>query len=150
MSNNGCNTGTGREACQAIDPVGIHLRPPPQPHDLGNFVTLDAQIFETIHMGAAVVDSERWQLVVDGLVSKPLTLSLADLRHFSETTVTAFHECYGSPLTLPVKALWRIGNIQWAGVRLQTLLALAQPYPTARFAWSEGLDYGSFGGRQMD
>jgi DMSO/TMAO reductase YedYZ molybdopterin-dependent catalytic subunit len=62
-------------------------------------------------MGAAVVDVERWQLVIDGLIQKPYALSLADLRRFPQVTVTAFHECYGSPLAPPVTALWRIGNV---------------------------------------
>jgi DMSO/TMAO reductase YedYZ molybdopterin-dependent catalytic subunit len=150
MSNRGSYTGSERNACLAIDPAGFYLRPPPSPHELGNFITPDAQLFETIHMGAAVVDAERWQLVIDGLVHTPLNLSLADLGHFPRSTITAFHECYGSPLAPPVKALWRIGNVEWTGVRLQTLLALAQPLPAARFVWSEGLDRGSFGGRQMD
>jgi DMSO/TMAO reductase YedYZ molybdopterin-dependent catalytic subunit len=150
MSSCGCPNEAERNACIAIDPVGFHLRAPPAPHELGNFITPDDQLFETIHMGSAVVDAERWQLVIDGLVQKPLTLSLADLRRFPQSVVTAFHECYGSPLTPPVKALWRIGNVEWTGVRLQTLLELTQPLPAARFVWSEGLDRGSFGGRQMD
>lgn len=147
MSTRAYSTGEERNTCLAIDPVGFHLRPPPPPHELGNFITPDAQLFETIHMGAAVVGTERWRLVIDGLVPKPVTLSLADLRRLPHVTMTAFHECYGSALALPFKALWRIGNVAWTGVRLQTLLALAEPLPTAQFVWSEGLDSGSFGGR---
>jgi DMSO/TMAO reductase YedYZ molybdopterin-dependent catalytic subunit len=114
----GNHNGTERDACLlAIDPVGFHLRPQPPPHELGNFITLDAQLFETIHMGAAVVDAERWRLVIDGLVQTPLTFSLADLRCLPQSTITAFHECYGSPLAPPVKALWRVGNVVWTGVR---------------------------------
>ena len=139
-----------RRACLAINPIGMHVRPPPAPYELGDFITPDDQLFETIHMGAAVVDVERWQLVIDGLVQKPYALLLADLQRFPQVTVTAFHECYGSPLAPPVKALWRIGNVEWTGVRLRTILALAGPLPAARFVWSDGLDYGSFGGRQMD
>jgi DMSO/TMAO reductase YedYZ molybdopterin-dependent catalytic subunit len=132
MSTHGYSTGEERNACLAIDPVGFHLRPPPPPHELGNFITPDAQLFETIHMGAAVVSAERWRLVIDGLVQKPVTLSLADLRRLPHVTMTAFHEYYGSPLAPSVKALWRIGNVAWTGVRLQTLLALAEPLPSCR------------------
>ena len=137
-------------ALLAISPVGFHLRPPPPPHELDTFITPDASLFETIHMGAAVVDPAKYRLVVDGLVAHPLTLSLADLRHrFPQTTVTAFHECYGSPLTPPIKALWRVGNVAWTGVALQTLLACAGgPLAGARFVVSEGLDRGDFGGRK--
>ena len=124
----------------------MHVRPPPAPYELDDFITPDDQLFETIHMGAAVIDLARWQFVIDGLVQKPYALSLADLRRFPQVTVIAFHECYGSPLAPPVKALWRIGNVKWTGVQLRTILNLAEP----RFVWSDGLDYGSFGERQMD
>ena len=150
MPNYSYQNSAERAACLAINPIGFHLRAPPPPHELDHFITPDAQLFETIHMGSAVVDASRWRLVIDGLVQTPLSLSLADLQHLPQTTVTAFHECYGSPLTPPVKALWRIGNVQWSGVRLQTLLGMARPLPEARFVWSEGLDRGSFGGQEMD
>lgn len=149
-SNRVLGNGEERNACLAIDPVGFHLRPPPAPHELHTFITPDSHLFETIHMGSAVVDIDRWQLVIDGLVQRPFTLSFSELRRFPRTTVTAFHECYGSPLTPPVNALWRVGNVTWTGVQLQTLLALAQPLDEARFVWSEGLDYGEFAGRQID
>ena len=142
--------GVERTACLSIDPVGFHLRPPPLPHELGSFITADAQLFETIHMGSAVVDTARWRLVIDGLVQNPLTLSLADMRRLPQSAVTAFHECYGSPLTPAVRALWRVGNVRWSGVQLRTLLRMAAPLPEARFVVSEGLDCGAFGGRFMD
>ena|SRR2546423_8576564 len=80
---------TERIASLAIDPVGFHLRAPPPPHKLDHFITPDAQLFETIHMGTSVVDASRWCLVIDGLFQTPLTLSLADLRRLPESTVTA-------------------------------------------------------------
>lgn len=58
-------------ACVRIDPVGFHLKPSPPPHDLASFITPDDALFETIHMGAAVVDETRWQLCIDGLVERP-------------------------------------------------------------------------------
>jgi hypothetical protein len=57
-----------RRACLAINPAGMHVRPPPAPYELDDFITPDDQLFETIHMGAAVIDLARWQLVIDGLV----------------------------------------------------------------------------------
>src|SRR6478609_2323735 len=92
-------------------------------------------------MGAAVVDDAKWLLVVDGLVRKPLALSLAQLEALPQTSVTSFHECYGSPLKPPTNNPWRIGNVVWTGVRLSTILAVAEPLPAARFVWSEGLDH---------
>ncbi|QGI71060.1 hypothetical protein CEK26_003397 [Fusarium fujikuroi] len=138
------STGAERQACTSIDPEGFFLRPPPTPHHLSSFITPDDQLFQTIHMGAAVIDNEKWLLVVDGLVRKPFALSLAQLKAFPQASVTSFHECYGSPLKPPTSNPWRIGNMVWTGVRLSTILALAEPLPEACFVWSEGLDHGKF------
>ncbi|KAI1022233.1 hypothetical protein LB504_007390 [Fusarium proliferatum] len=136
--------GAEREACTSIDPEGFFLRPPPTPHHFSSFITPDDQLFQTIHMGAAVVDNAKWLLVVDGLVRKPFALSLAQLKSLPQTSVTSFHECYGSPLKPPTSNPWRIGNVVWTGVRLSTILALSKPLPEACFVWSEGLDHGKF------
>ncbi|KAH6962887.1 Oxidoreductase, molybdopterin-binding domain-containing protein [Fusarium avenaceum] len=135
---------TEREACTVISPEGFFLRPPPPPHELSSFITPDDQLFQTIHMGAAVVDPEKWLLVIDGLVRRPFSLTLKQLKTLPQVSVTAFHECYGSPLTPPVTNPWRIGNVVWSGVHLSTILALAEPFPETRFVWSEGLDHGKF------
>ncbi|KAF4446974.1 hypothetical protein F53441_9445 [Fusarium austroafricanum] len=136
--------GAERQACSSINPEGFFFRPPPAPHHLSSYITHDDELFQTIHMGAAVVDPEKWLLVIDGLARQPFALTLEQLQAFPQTSVTAFHECYGSPLKPPVSNPWRIGNIVWTGVRLSTILALAQPWPEARFVWSEGLDHGKF------
>ncbi|SPJ78933.1 related to sulfite oxidase and related enzymes [Fusarium torulosum] len=135
---------TEREACTAINPEGFFLRPPPPPHELSSFITPDDQLFQTIHMGAAVVDPNKWRLVIDGLVRRPFALTLEQLKTLPQVSVTAFHECYGSPLKPPISNPWRIGNVAWSGVRLSTILGLAEPLPEARFVWSEGLDHGKF------
>ena len=139
-----------REAFIRLDPPGFFIRHPPPPHELDGFITHDEELFQTIHMGAAEVDVEKWQLVVSGLVEQPYALTLEELRHMPSKTITAFHECYGSPLVPPTKALWRIGNVTWTGVPLSTLLARAKPKPEGRFVWSEGLDRGSFAGVEAD
>ncbi|GKT45884.1 sulfite reductase [NADPH] flavoprotein alpha-component [Colletotrichum spaethianum] len=138
--------GKEREACHAIDPVGFYIRHPPEPHLLNAFITPDDRLFHTIHMGAAVVDSTKWIMVVDGLVARPFSLSLGQLKQLPRKSVTAFHECYGSPLSPPINAVWRIGNVTWTGVPLMDLLALAQPLREAAYVWSDGLDHGTFGG----
>ncbi|KAH8748107.1 Oxidoreductase, molybdopterin-binding domain-containing protein [Diaporthe sp. PMI_573] len=144
------NVGREREACIAIDPVGFTIRHPPAPHHLSSFLTSEEQLFQTIHMGAAVVDHERWVLIVDGLVQHPFALTLDQLRSLPTSSITSFHECYGSPLTPPTEALWRIGNVTWTGVRLSRILDIAQPMETAQFVWSEGLDHGTFAGVTSD
>ncbi|WYZ45667.1 hypothetical protein EsH8_VIII_000983 [Colletotrichum jinshuiense] len=139
-----------RKACQSIDPEGFYIRHPPAPHLLDAFITPDKQLFQTIHMGAAVVDKTQWLLVVDGLVARSFALSLEQLLQLPRKSVTAFHECYGSPTKPPTEAVWRIGNVTWTGVPLADLLALAQPVPGATYVWSEGLDHGTFAGVTAD
>lgn len=139
-----------REAFVKLDPSGFFIRHPPKPHELESFITPDDQLFQTIHMGAAVVEEEKWMLVINGLVQNPLAVTLDTLRSLPNRTFTSFHECYGSPLKPATTALWRIGNVRWTGVPLNELLKIAQPLPSASFVWSEGLDRGEFAGVEAD
>ena len=139
-----------RRAFKGLDPEGFFIRHPPAAHRLDDFYTRDDDLFQTIHMGAAVVDSTQWVLNIDGLVERPFSLNLEQLRGMPSTTVTSFHECYGSPVKPPTDAVWRIGNVAWTGVPLQTLLKLAQPTAAASFVWSDGLDSGEFFGVKAD
>lgn len=133
-----------RNSLKAVEPRGFYIRQPPKPHELDQDITDDSQLFQTIHMGAAVVDDEKWRLVLDGMVDSPFSISLAQLKSMPKVKITAFHECYGSPVLPPHNALWRIGNVQWTGVRLADLIRLANPRTGARYVWSQGLESGSF------
>lgn len=130
--------------------VGFHLRPPPAPNRLGDSITSDDDLFQTIHMGAAHVDPQKWRLVVTGLVSHPFSVDLAKLKALPCRTITAFHECFGSPLKPATTALWRVGNVKWTGVSLRSLLDIAGVPQHATFVWSQGLDGGHFGGISAD
>ncbi|EME39878.1 hypothetical protein DOTSEDRAFT_178714 [Dothistroma septosporum NZE10] len=129
---------------------GFHFRAPPDPHKLKSFITHDDELFQTIHMGYAVIDHDLWRLDVHGLVERPYSLTLAQLRAMPSVKQTSFHECYGSPLKPPTEACRRIGNVTWTGVRLRDLLAKATPLPSADFLWSDGLDCGSFADVKAD
>lgn len=142
--------GDERRSFKGLDPSGFFIRHPPVPHRLNDFYTSDDLLFQTIHMGAAVVDVQEWVLTIDGLVERPFALSLDQLRQLPRKTVTAFHECYGSPLKPPTEAVWRVGNVTWTGVPLSTLLMHARPLPESSFVWSEGLDSGEFAGVKAD
>ncbi|MDB5442849.1 MAG: hypothetical protein JWP73_1225 [Phenylobacterium sp.] len=64
-----------------------------------------------------------WRLVVDGLVERPLTLSLADLRTLPARTQITRHDC--------VEGWSSIGK--WKGARLAALLDQAGLKPNARY-----------------
>jgi DMSO/TMAO reductase YedYZ molybdopterin-dependent catalytic subunit len=141
-----------RNAFIRLSPADFTIRHPPPPFELSTYITPDSQLFQTIHMGAAVIDHSLYKIVIDGLVSRPFSITLDELKRMPQTSITGFHECYGSPLKPPTEALWRVGNVQWTGVRLSYLLDLAGlPASTeGLFVWSEGLDRGTFAGVEAD
>ena len=65
-----------------------------------------------------------WRLQVNGMVAKPLSLSLADLRAQPSRTQITRHDC--------VEGWSAIG--QWTGVQLGLLLQAAGVLPSARYA----------------
>ncbi|KAF2100244.1 molybdopterin binding oxidoreductase [Rhizodiscina lignyota] len=138
-----------RKACIQVE-HGFHIRHPPPPHELHPSITDDDHLFQTIHMGSAVVDLCAWRLVVTGLVQQPLTLTFKELTSLPCKTVTSFHECYGPPGVPPIKNYWRVGNVQWTGMPLRDLLARVSPLPSAKYVWSDSLDYGTFKGISSD
>lgn len=139
-----------RIAFLEMDPPRGLIREPPPPHQLDAFLTPEDNLFQTLHMGGVKVDTTKWTLAIDGLVERPYALTLEQLRRLPSRTFTSFHECYGSPLVPPKKALRRVGNVQWTGVSLSLLLKAAKPSQRAAYVWSEGLDRGSFGGVEAD
>jgi len=139
-----------RAAFLHLDPAGFYIRHPPPAHELRSFITPDEQVFQTIHMGAAVIDSGAWLLSVTGLVDRPFALDLNLLRRLPRRTITAVHECFGSPLKPATQNVWRVANVRWTGVRLKDVVALARPRTGASFVWTEGLDRGTFGGVVAD
>lgn len=66
---------------------------------------------------------ESWRLVVDGLVARPLSLSLAQIRAMPARTQITRHDC--------VEGWSAIG--QWTGAPLKLLLDVAGLRPAARF-----------------
>lgn len=66
----------------------------------------------------------RWRLVIDGLVARPLALSLADLMGMPSRTQITRHDC--------VEGWSAIG--EWTGTPLADLLRLAAMSPAARYA----------------
>jgi DMSO/TMAO reductase YedYZ molybdopterin-dependent catalytic subunit len=75
-------------------------------------------------------DFADWRLKVDGLVARPLELSLAQLRAMPARTQITRHDCVEG---------WSVIG-QWKGVRLSHLLNLAHMQPQARFVVFHCLD----------
>jgi DMSO/TMAO reductase YedYZ molybdopterin-dependent catalytic subunit len=72
----------------------------------------------------AIRDGYRgYRLPVDGLVERPHTFTLAELRAMPLQTQITRHDCVEG---------WSVVG-KWTGVQLATVVAMAQPKPTARF-----------------
>ena len=72
----------------------------------------------TVASSMPTFDEASWRLTVDGLVEKPLSLSLADLRDLPRVDqVSTFHCVTG----------WVVKNVRWGGVRIDDVLKHARP-----------------------
>jgi DMSO/TMAO reductase YedYZ molybdopterin-dependent catalytic subunit len=128
-----------------LDPAGFYRRIPLAPHQLHDRITRTVDMIVLCHLGVPRLSAEAWRLEIDGLVERPLTLSLADVKTFPQVAIESTHQCAGFPLepTLPTR---RIVNVVWGGVRLADILAAVGPLPGANYVWSFGADYGTYSG----
>ncbi len=95
------------------------------------------------------IDPDAYRLTVNGMVPRPLQLSLTDLRNLPQYTVTATLECTGngrgfySPKVPGVQWLrGAVGNAEWRGPRLSDVLKMAGAADGAPFLEYDGADTG--------
>lgn len=125
-----------------IEPSGPFLRHPLQPHQLRDRVTRTGDTIVLWHLGLPHLDPDAWSVEIDGLVNRPMSLTLTELRRRPRVELASIHQCCGNPLQPDVPAR-RICNVVWGGVRLADLVAECRPRPEARFLWASGADYGT-------
>lgn len=118
-------------------------------HDLEGTITPNGLHFERHHNGVPAIDSTTWQLVLHGIVEKPLSFDLASLKRYPMTSKIAFIECGGNSNSLwhpnPVQA--PVGYVhgllscsEWTGVKLSVLLEEAGIKPGGNWLVADGLD----------
>lgn len=87
--------------------------------------------FQRHHNGIPLIDPDLWSLTVHGLVDKPLTLSLAELKRFPSITRPYFIECSGNgraAFRTPKKEMTAqqvdglTSNSEWTGVPVSLVL----------------------------
>ena len=126
--------------------VGSSLTPL---QDLTGNVTPSDLHFERHHAGIPALDPDRHTLTIHGLVDKPLTFSVSDLKRFPQVVRTHFVECSGNgrssyrdpkPELTPQKVAGMISTSEWTGVPLATLLREAGVKPEAKWFLAEGGD----------
>ena len=110
-----------------------------------------------VHYDIPVVAPDSWSLSVDGLVERPLTLSLDELRALPSATVVSTMECAGNGRARlqphVVSQPWlleAVGNAAWTGVPLREVLSRAGVSSSAVEVVFRALDRGIEGGVEQD
>ncbi|MGI8977548.1 MAG: sulfite oxidase [Thermomicrobiales bacterium] len=87
---------------------------------LDSWLTPPDQFFVIKHYNEPVLNERDWRLEISGLVERPMTLSLADLKGRARQEVTFTMECSGNT-GLPFFN-GGVGNAAWAGTPLAPIL----------------------------
>lgn len=123
-----------------------------------SWVTPNRLFFVRNHFEPPVVnDARAWELTLEGLVTRPMRWTLAQLEAMPQHSVFATVECAGNGRSfLKEKAegvQWgagAIGHAEWTGVRLRDLLEPAGIKASATEIIFEGADRGEEGGKTMN
>ena len=96
------------------------------------FLTPNRLFFVRSHFGPPAIGLRPWTLEVDGLVDRPVSLGLDDLKGFERVTLPAVLQCSGNGRAFFEPRIagvgWEkgaVGNAEWSGVRLVDVLAKA-------------------------
>ena len=136
------------------DELQLALRNPGMPLEgLRYTITPTGMHYLLIHFDIPEVDAARWRLSFGGLISKPLSFTLEDLKRRPAVTIPVTMECAGNGRALfsprPISQPWlleAIGTADWTGTPLKGVLEEAGLCPDAREVLFTGLDQGVQGG----
>jgi sulfane dehydrogenase subunit SoxC len=124
-------------------PSPISSRTPLQ--DLDGTITPSDLHYERHHAGVPAVDPRAYQLLVHGMVDRPLTFTLDDLRRFPQVSRICFLECSGNftpsgEQTTAGALCGLTSQSEWTGVMLSTIFKEAGAHPQATWFLAEGQD----------
>jgi sulfite oxidase len=127
----------------------LNAGPPPEQLRRG-FITPNESFFVRNHGDVPEVDRESYRLVLNGLVKKPLKISLDELHRLPKTSLKATLQCAGNRREemmavrpIPNELGWgneAVSTAEWKGVPLREILAAVEPLPAAKHAAFSGLD----------
>jgi sulfane dehydrogenase subunit SoxC len=116
-------------------------------HDSVGTVTPSALHYERHHAGIPAIDPAGHQLVVHGLVDRPLLLSMTEIRGLPSVTRILGLECggnsageWGVPGADVQRSHGLVSGSEWTGVLLSLVLAEAGVQPRASWVIAEGAD----------
>lgn len=101
--------------------------------------------YERHHGGVPAINPHNYELLIHGMVDKPMVFSLADLKRFPSVSRICFLECSGNfrggkqELT-PQEICGLTSQSEWTGVLLSTLFREVGVRPKASWFLAEGSD----------
>jgi sulfane dehydrogenase subunit SoxC len=118
-------------------------------HDLQGTITPNSLHYERHHNGVPQIDPAHHQLIIDGLVARPLVFSIEHLLRYPMVSRTCFIECGGNS-----NSGWKsnpaqskagyvhglVSNSEWTGIPVKILLNEAQISDDATWVIAEGAD----------
>lgn len=138
---------TGKDGLTLLNDRPINAETPP--HLLDDAITPTTRHFVRNNgLPPSQVDAANWTLTIDGLVDKPMTLTIADLKaKFTVHTMALAIECGGNGRAAfdpPAKGnQWTLGAVacsNWTGVKLKDVLNAAGIKENAIYTAHEGAD----------
>jgi len=118
-------------------------------HMLNGMITPNGLHFVVSYGGPPDIDPGKHQLLIHGLVRRPLLFTLETLARYPKVSRITFLECGGNsaplfspePIQASVQALHGLTSCaEWTGVKLSTLLDETGIDPTAKWFIAEGAD----------
>jgi sulfane dehydrogenase subunit SoxC len=116
-------------------------------HDSVGGVTPSALHYERHHSGVPTIDPARHRLVIHGMVDRPLSVTMTDIRRLPSVTRLLVLECGGNSAgewaasgADVQRSYGLVSGSEWTGVALSRLLAEAGVQPRASWVIAEGAD----------
>ncbi|MDX1404886.1 MAG: sulfite dehydrogenase [Woeseiaceae bacterium] len=114
--------------------------------DLHGTITPADLHFERHHAGVPFIDPEKHRLVIHGMVERPMSLSVSDLKRFPAVSRICFLECSGNLYhdapedTTAQLIAGMTSQSEWTGVTLSTLMREVGVKPESSWFLAEGAD----------
>lgn len=101
--------------------------------------------FERNHGGVPKIDPDKHQLLIHGMVNKPMAFTLADLKRFPSVSRICFLECSGNfrggrEDLMPQDICGLTSQAEWTGVMLSTLMRECGVKSSSTWFLAEGSD----------
>jgi sulfane dehydrogenase subunit SoxC len=119
--------------------------------DLQGIITPADLHFERHHAGIPTIDPDRYELLIHGMVERPMIFRLSELKRYPSVSRIAFLECSGNggaaynatrmPTEITPQTMdGLLSTSEWTGVPLSTLLREVGVRPGASWIVAEGGD----------